>query len=307
MGISALEILGKKFFYILLVVCITSSISGSVAAKNNNEIPEEFSAEKISSFVNYLVENGDYYRAYSELKRLESYYPGYISPFCYNITESYIFYKSRQYDKILNKCNKKEYDESSCAENIFIIDSLLKSGNFNHPEMIKYLTNDLCSGSEYSTYYHKRILYRSVFNRFNDYEIQAPADYSEYNDSYNYAVYLRSEKKSPIFGAFSGIIPGMGYLYAGEAGTGIVAFIVTAAGSAITYGAYINGVEPLAAVSGAATFFFYTGSIAGGYMQTVKYNRRLSEQLILRLDKDFMLEKDIDSIYIKCGLQSNGR
>ena len=116
---------------------------------------------------------------------------------------------------------------------------------------------------------------------------------------------MHAKTKNPFIGMMAGIIPGMGYVYADESGTGIVAMIVIGAGAAITYASGRNGMEPLALISGVITFLFYGGSIAGGYMQTVKYNDRLMETLELRLDRELMPEKDLDEIYFKFGLSSN--
>ena len=103
----------------------------------------------------------------------------------------------------------------------------------------------------------------------------------------------------------AGLVPGAGYFYAGERGTGIVAMIVIGAGSAVTYASYRNGLDSIAVISGLITFFFYGGSIAGGYMQTVKYNNRLMETLDLKLKRELMPERDLDEIYFKFGLNSN--
>ncbi len=183
----------------------------------------------------------------------------------------------------------------------------MKSGVFNSILLTEFLSNNKCSESIYAEYYEKRKYYYSILSGFNNCSAFSQSTAIEYRDSYEYAMKLSEEKKSPFLGAVYGIIPGMGYVYAGEPGTGIVTLIVVTAGSAITWGAHVNNVEPLAAVSGAATLFMYAGSIAGGYMQTVKFNRGLSEKLVVRLDRDFMLDKDRDELYIKFGIESNVR
>lgn len=298
----------KIFFFIFLLLSVLLyNNPANASSDNKSQSYEEYSPENLSSFVKFLINNGDYYRAHAELDRLVSYYPAYISPITFNVTESYLFYKSRRYCDILKLNNMAVDGNFLCALNLFRIDSLLKSGIHGNEQVIDELMAYQCPDSQYAEYYNKRKIYYSILNSYNKdlhYEL---SQYAEFGDSFKYAENLESEKKSPFIGALSGIIPGMGYIYAGETGTGIVAFIVIAAGSAITWGAHANDIEPLAAVSGAATFFMYSGSIAGGYMQTVKYNRGLSEKLILRLDRDFMLDKDIDDIYIKCGIESNVR
>lgn len=298
----------KKFFFILFLSAFLFIYNPGFASSKINEADHnEYSPESISSFIKHLINNGEYYRAHTELGRLVSFYPEYISPLCYNITESYIFYKSRRYDDIPVKGDMFSGDDSLCAVNLFRIDSMMRSGDFKDKQLLEELIRYQCPVYDYSDYYKKRRLYYSIISSFNDDLYSDSAFDMEYRDSMDYAKSLSRERKSPAFGALFGIIPGMGYVYAGEAGTGIVALIVIAAGSAITWGAHANDIEPLAVVSGTATFFMYTGSIAGGYMQTLRYNRGLSEKLVLRLDKDFMLDRDIDAVYIKCGIESNVR
>ncbi len=309
-GSPELEKLKKIFSPLLLLIFILIPFCGySDALRTGKDIPAEFSPANIKSFIGYLVDNGEYYRAHTELMRLKSYYPDYISPLCYNVTENYLYYKSGRYSDITDSraCAEKGTAGCGCEIDIFRIDGFLKSGDYKGGEMPGSLLRSDCVSSEYAEYFEKRRHYYTILNGF--YNNSSFGDYinSEYSDSYNYAETLSGERKSPFLGAFAGIIPGMGYVYAGDAGTGIVSFILISAGAAITWGAHINDVQPLAAVSGTATFFFYGGSIAGGYMETVKYNRGLAEKLVLRLDRDFMLEKDIDDIYLKCGISSDVR
>lgn len=300
--------LQKLFFFILLLSSVLICCNPIYASLNNKlNVYEEYTPESISSFIKDLVNNGEYYRAHVELGRLAGYYPGFLSPLCYNVTDLYILFKSGLYNDILNYSPGETDTGILCAVNIFRIDSIMKSEIHDDVRLNTLISNQKCIDSKYSDYYKKRQIYYSILKSFNGFSDLTLSEGMQYRDSYEYAMNLSEERKSPFIGAFSGIIPGMGYVYAGEPGTGLAALIVITAGSAITWGAHINNLEPLAAVSGATTFFMYSGSIAGGYIQTVKYNRGLSEKLVVRLDKDFMLDKDRDEIYIKCGIESNVR
>ena len=103
----------------------------------------------------------------------------------------------------------------------------------------------------------------------------------------------------------AGIIPGMGFVYAGERGTGLVSMLVILTGSAVTYTSYRDGWDSMALISGAITFFFYGGSILGGYMQSARYNDTLMQAFDMRLNRELMPERDLEEIYIKFGLNSN--
>lgn len=304
-GISAVK---NTLFISLLSLLILIIFNPANASLNGNDpLSREYSPESLTSFVKYLIDNAEFYRAHAELDRLTSYYPEYITPLCYNITSSYLLFKSGRYNDILAKDMVNKDNSSLCAINIFRIDSLIKTGIYNDQLMDELFEYQHCFEGEYSDLYKKREMYYAILKSFNDETDLIQTDNNKYHDSCVYAQNLSQEKKSPLLGAVAGIIPGMGYVYAGETGTGVLAFIVIAAGSAITWGAHVNKIEPLAAISGAATFFMYSGSIAGGYMQAIKFNRGLSEKLVVRLDRDFLLDRDRDDLYIKCGIESNVR
>ncbi len=294
------------FLILLLIVSVFSYNQLPVYSDSIDKSHDEFSPEHISSFVSHLIKSGEYYRAQSELARLESYYPGYISPLCYAVTESYILYKSGHYSDINSISIPGSGSSYLCALNLFRIDGSFKSGDIVNNRELEGLLDYNCNDADYSGYYSRRRSYYSILGSFYNQTEVLNAD-DKYKNSLDYASLLSAEKKSPALGAICGIVPGMGYVYAGETGTGLVAMTVIAAGSAITWGAHVNNVDPLAAVSGAATFFMYTGSIAGGYIATTRYNRGLYEKLVIRLDKDFMLDRDLDDIYIKCGIEADVR
>jgi len=304
-GIPALKRI--PVFHLLLISIIILCNPINLLSKGSVTVQEEYYPENISSFIVRLVDSGEYYRAHTELDRLVCYYPEYITPLCYNVTNSYILFKSGRFHDLLIEDMDNDDTVSLCRLNIFKIDCLLKPGLYNDERLGRLLNEQNCNENDFAEYYKKRYIYYYIVKFFYDDSDFIFSDNMEYRDSFVYGESISEQKKSPFLGAVAGIIPGLGYIYAGEAGTGIVAFIIIAAGSAITWGAHSNHLEPVAAVSGAATFFMYTGSIAGGYMQTLKYNRGLSEKLVLRLDKDFMLDKDIDDIYIKFGIKSNVR
>ncbi len=269
-------------------------------------LSDDFTPEKISSFTCSLVKTGDYYRAYVELLRLNSYYPAFLKTSVYSVTSNYLFYKSKNYSDLLKLDSAKKEDDIFIPVSLFQVDSLIK---LNRKEEAGSLLTELYGRADsltYSDYLIKRSIYLSLVkdknnNRDGKFKSQFPG-YEELSD-YSESVY--ESRKNPYLGALAGIFPGGGYIYAGEKGTGIVSMIVIGAGSAVSYGAYRSSFDSLAVISGVITFFFYGGSIAGGYMQSVKYNDRLMDTLEVRLEKELMPERDLDEIYLKFGLNSN--
>jgi hypothetical protein len=289
-----------KIFFFLTFLFINIMVN----AREETSLYDEFTPEKISSFTCYLITNGEYYRAYTELQRLNSFYPSFLDKSVYDITTNYLFYKSKKYDELLQLDLSEPQKEFLIPLSLFRIDSLIKLDRKEEAETELLKLSDIENADNYSVYLKKRLLYLSILNNKKN-DIKFSDDLVNYEELYLYSENVHQNKKQPVLGALAGIIPGMGYFYAGEKGTGIVSIIVMGTGSAVTYASYKNGMDALALITGVITFFFYGGSIAGGYMQTVKYNDRLMDTLELRLNRDLMPDKDIEEIYFKFGLNSN--
>jgi len=279
-------------------------INTMVSAEERAPLYDDFTPDKISSFVCSLIGNREYYRAYVELLRMNSYYPSFLDASVFDITSNYLFYKSKRYNEITGFDASKIRDDFFIPMSLFRIDSLIKLDKKEEAESELIKLYGRTDSENYSDYLKKRSVYFSIINN-KDSKTEFNNKFTGYEELFVYSGDVYEQRKNPFLGALVGIIPGMGYTYAGEGGTGIVALIVIGAGSAVTYASYSNGLDSLAIISGVITFFFYGGSIAGGYMQTVKYNDRLMETLEMRLDRELMPERDLDEIYFKFGLNSN--
>ena len=264
---------------------------------------DDFTPEKISSFTCNLIKNGEYYKAYVELLRLNSFYPSYISDSAFDITASYLFYKGKRYNDLL-KFDFNEIDKNMIVPfSIFRIDSLFKLNRKDDAdaEISKLIEiKGYKEYQEYHSYLKKRKVYlTALMNKGYDKKNEEFADYRELLE---YSGTVHENMKRPFLGALSGIIPGMGYLYAGEKGTALVSVIIIGTGSAVTYASYKNGLDALSIISGTITFFFYGGSVVGGYLQCKKNNEYLTNMLESRLERELMLDRDLDEVYFKFGL-----
>lgn len=265
---------------------------------------DDFTPERISSFTCYLIDSGEYYRAYVELLRLNSYYPLSLKTSVFSVTSNYLFYKSKNYNDLLEFDFPEKEDDIFVPVSLFRVDSLIKLNRKNDAESLLAELYGRGDSGDYHDYLNKRRVYLSlVSGRKSDNKTEN--EFPGYKELFDYSESIYESRKNPYLGALAGIIPGAGYIYAGEKGTGIVAMIVIGAGSAVSYGAYRSSFDSLAVVSGVITFFFYGGSIAGGYMQSVKYNDRLMDTLEMRLNRELMPERDLEEIYFKFGLNSN--
>jgi len=275
-----------------------------VSAEEEASLYDDFTPEKISSFSCSLAERGEYYRAYVELLRLRSYYPAFITSSVFDVTSNYLFYKGKKYDDLLKLDNTKIDDDIAIPVSLFRIDSLIKLNRRKEAEseLIKLYERD--DSGNYSEYLTKRSAYFSILN-YNGIRSSREEEFKDYEELYIYSESIYQNRKKPYLGALAGIIPGMGFVYAGERGTGLVSMLVILTGSAVTYTSYRDGWDSMALISGAITFFFYGGSILGGYMQSARYNDTLMQAFDMRLNRELMPERDLEEIYIKFGLNSN--
>lgn len=267
---------------------------------------DHYSPEKIISFTEYLVEKGEYYRAWTELRRLESYYPGYIPAERFDVTALYLMYKGEQYSEISEYSRGRE---TGCAAGIIIADSFLMTGDFSSGLALIDKYSESCSDEMLRENYTRRKAYISLVTGevYSDGKAALRPELSGYRDLVQYSERMHEARKSPALAALLGVFPGAGYIYAGDDGTGFVAMTVVAIFGAVSYGSYVNGIEPLAILAGAVTFFFYGGNIAGGYLEAMKYNETVDNMIEKKARSVLDLDRDVDRIYLRFGISSNGK
>ncbi|MCL1833917.1 MAG: hypothetical protein FWG49_05375 [Leptospirales bacterium] len=290
----------KIFFFVILFNTMAMTALAESAATLTSPIYDDFTPEKISSFTCNLIKEGEYYRAYAELLRLNSFYPSYISGSTFDITASYLFYKGKRYNDLL-ELDLNETDKNMIVPlSIFRIDSLLKLNRRDDAAAEIYKLIEIEGYSEYHDYINKREVYlTALMNR--DYD-KKNDEFSDYRELFEYSGTVHGSMKRPFLGALAGIIPGMGYLYAGENGTALVSVIIIGAGSAVTYASYKTGWNTFSIISGTITFLFYGGSVVGGYLQCKKNNEYLTNMLEAKLARELKLDRDLEEVYFKFGL-----
>ena len=269
------------------------------------DTPSSFSPDKILSFTEYLVDKGEYYRAWVELRRLESYYPGYISGEEFSVTEFYLMYKGGRYPEIPGLVSELNFD---CAAGIFVIDSFILQRDYGKAASLLE-KSDECADDFMKDVYAKRKAYISLVSgdAYGESESLFVKEFSEYKDLAEYAERMRSGRKSPALAALLGLFPGGGYMYAGDEGTGFVALTVIAVFGAVSYCSFENGIEPLGILAGAVTIFFYGGNIAGGYLEAKKNNRFIDQMIEKKIRNGLDMDGDIDRVYLRFGISSHGR
>jgi len=108
--------------------------------------------------------------------------------------------------------------------------------------------------------------------------------------------YALGRDKSPKVGGLLGIIPGMGYMYAGEYGNGFRSIILN---SLFIFGMVSTAEDDEWGAFAVITFFeftWYSGSIYGGIDATHRHNRDRLESSISRMRGDAAFEPDYEQL-----------
>ena len=256
-----------------------------------------YSPENLVSFTQKLIQTRHYYRAYVELKRIQAYYPEYISPIAYYISEGYLLFQGKRY-KDLTTRPILTFDGHPKA-NIYTLDAELREGNFKR-------VLELTEGSGEGSLGKRRMMALTITGAHDELNsFFATAEDPEIREYRSFIATMEQEVdsfKSPGLAATLGLVPGMGYMYGGEIGTGIVAFLVISLTAGITYLAFRENQKGPGIFIGAIGTFFYGGNILGSYL-TVRRKNKLRQKILLEtMEERLALEEDRQEIFNKYGL-----
>jgi TM2 domain-containing membrane protein YozV len=272
---------------------------------------DAFSTGKIRTFISYLADRGEYYRAHVELKRLKSLHPGYLSREQFHLTENYLLFQGKQYDAILAKKVECSGPVLCPAHRLFRFDSMIAGLNFHDAGHIaaswQYGENAfldemarkrklmiLLMRKEYG-------LARDLVGEFNGGKLE------RYWELIDHSRRRIRRIRQPAGAVLLGLLPGMGYMYAGDYATGIITFLVLAVNATVTGLAFYTGNDVIGYLTGAVGICFYAGSMAGGYLATRRNNRRISREVRDYLELELSLPQDRKRLYERIGLGNDGK
>ncbi len=294
----------------LSVVMVLSAMCYPQSLSAREKGYPEYSPEGIRGFIRHLIGKKEYYRAHVELKRLQVLHPSSITNERFLVSELYLLYNGEQYRSVLDYDYSGDDTRSEIINRIFKFDACLSRTDYDGTASLN-LRDFIGSAKTLDEYLVKRVILAEMlregtpsFERLatrlgrNAPEI----DLKPYRDLFRYSSQTVASLKDPTRALLFGIIPGMGYVYADRRPTGILALIVITVFSTVTCFAFSSENEHIGIFLGAATTFFYTGSIVGGYLETVKRNRKMMKRLGEELADELALEKDRDEMFRRYGL-----
>ncbi len=287
----------KKCIPLLLFLILP--LSGAVSA-------EEYSAKGIAAFTRYLISHKEYYRALVELKRLKSMEPGYLTPSAFAITENYLLFHGKQYRDILNR---PAAESLSVYDTIFRYDAAVALTDYKHAETILATWAPAADPFIDRCLKKRRLFSYLAAHRYGEAAAlcgaSAPPDYSACRELIEQARVGFSREKKPWLAAVMGIVPGMGYLYAGEYATGIFAFLLISIDVIMTYFAFRTHNDIIGYFTGVIGGFFYAGSIAGGYLAAQRFNLGLADTMGSSHSGRLQFDRDRDDILKRHGIGGN--
>jgi hypothetical protein len=289
-----------RIFYLLISLLITAVMSINLSAEERNA----YSAEAISAFAGTLIHEKEYHRAYIELLRLKAYYPDYVSDERAAVSAMYLSYKNQNFtgkfsDPLIE--NSRLHVSVSDIYRIFAYDSFIEKNKMNDAALALDPFR-VSTEPDLETFLNKRkyhaLLARGQIEEAGNFIYQIGLD-ERFNEITAFAIEKNSKKKSRTAAAAAGVVPGMGFWYAGQKETGIVALIVIAVSAGASYMAFSTGNDGIGLFTASISTFFYLGSIAGGYSSAEKYNSFLdsdingyaSDKLKLNDDREYIMKR----------------
>ena len=289
-------------FSLLLILPLKAKIVYCAKNYNNEVIPQHENAPlSILGFTKYCASTGDFYRAYSELERLEGYYPGFIGESVMLVSKSYFLFNGARYTEL-----DAIYLSFPSARALWVFESdrYFLSGDYGKMNDIL----DLARSDEpfYNEFLFKRRLLAGIMLEreaaLESLEKLYSNEYRAYRELVTASKMLLAEKKSGALALICGILPGGGYAYADNFPTGIVAFTLITLSGVLTYAAYATDNHLTAFFIGTVGALFYGGSILGGYLAAARFNKELKEETAHNLLYRMSLLDDHKKIYERDGI-----
>lgn len=252
--------------------------------------------ERLYSFANVLMAQGDYNRAITEFLRLMYYYPDSSFRCKAAISVFYCYYYSNQFltaihwgEKIINQ------DLIEVAENLqfnlMIAVCYYQLENF--PRSREHLAITI-NNNQGVTREKSLLLQGITFAKEENWEQagqsfrQIPVDSKFSYKAREFEKLLKEGrdlklKSLPVAGALS-VIPGLGYLYNGYPQTALSSFLVNSMFMWGTYEAFKNNNRGLGYMMGFVSTGWYLGNIYGSVMTAERQNTKMKKDILVQFE-----------------------
>lgn len=295
----------------LLCAALLPFCAPAAAASGDARPGDIYSANAVLGFTRHLISKKEYYRAHAELMRLRSYYPGTIPMGRAYATELFLLFYGGQYDDV-NLVRPPGDHTSRCIDAIFKADSRFASGEYKKAFALADEGRAMKCSPDLARILGKRAFasallaggLESAGRMAEEKQFSAAGEFdpSYYTRLIAATRQVQSSYKNPVCAAALGILPGLGYAYAGDVPTGIIAFLTFSALGALAAGAYLTDNKPLAFFFGLGATLVYGGSVLGGYRQALRHNQVRSRDWRERIEGELSLDADRQRIFRQYGI-----
>lgn len=255
-------------------------------------------AQRLFRFAQSLEIGGDLYRAATEYSRLIHYYPGST-----DVEQAYAglarcHYGLAEFLEVV-RVAEAYYDAVPRADDDQEMRYTMGLSYFqlgNYPRARETFATIVESGAE--PYASKAtMLAAASFAHQGDWEASARAFEAVPSTSPFHARAVANRElasqaqtpdhKNPRLAGILGVVPGLGYLYAGYRQTALSAFLVNGAFIWATVEAFDSGQNGLGAVLGVLSFGWYSGNIYGSVRSAHRHNQKIDSDYLAKLQVGF--------------------
>lgn len=267
----------KKIFYIFITIILFTC---PMYSKNDFD------------FAVHLYNENDYYRAISEFNRFIYYNPKHKKADLAHLYITKSYYYAGQYRQAVENTSNNEKrirDKNIKLEmNLILARSYLFLGEFSSTAKILHTLESIENNSGSVNYHHIwyhifKYDWEIAYDKMNMF-IQKYPNSSYYKESLlikdDLIEGVEFSPLSPTFaGILSGIIPGLGQVYAKRVGDGMMAFTLIALLSYGTYYYHENGPDGMFYGFAVLDAIFYLGNIYTAVNSSQNYNSNFNQQL----------------------------
>ena len=272
--------------------------------------------QSILGFTKNLISQKDYYRAYKELQRLNSYYPGYIEKDKFYASEMFLLFQGGKFPQILQKNPISRNNDIQSIDVIFKTDVYLERSEYRDADSMLDAGGCLEYSHDLKLFiYKRRLVSYLLLNRIDKARKSLreekkkidKATFDKYEELVKYTDRNMESLLNPFHSLFMGVVPGLGYVKAGYKATGIIAFMVVSVLSALTYFSFSTDNKPVGIFFGAISLSFYSGSIIGGHLASGRCNKRIMKTMKENLFQEMSLADDREHILMNYGIYRAGK
>lgn len=266
---------------------------------------------KPQTFLNYadhLADDGDYYRAIGEYKRVLYYFPRYEKLNWVKFQIGRMYFLGARYEQAKSYLIPLTFEEQPDQRLDFYVKNFLALSYFENKEFInaRRLFAELGKSQQkqvkpldYSLY---EILSIANMNKFSEAKallekqkslfVQEKKTYAKFYKKANEILEEGAglSRKSPGWAIFWGtILPGGGHLYLKQWDNALVSFLLVGSTALLAYDGFLNERAVQAAIFTTLGSGFYIGSVYSSYRGARVYNRYFGRAVNKQLVKEFKL------------------